>query len=72
MVSKILYIMVAISILPPSGVFLRKGQAHLHGSMGISDLRQEMQISEVLVRPEGPYSLDALLMSDLGGKVRLE
>jgi len=28
---------------------------------------KEMQISEVLVRPEGPNSLDALLMSDLGG-----
>jgi hypothetical protein len=30
-------------------------------------IRKEMQISEVLVRPEGPNSLDALLMNDLGG-----
>lgn len=36
-------------------------------SAELNGFRKEMQISEVLVRPEGPNSLDALLMSDLGG-----
>eukprot|EP00435_Cladocopium_sp_Y103_P014891 s3055_g3.t1 len=36
-------------------------------SAELNGFRKEMLISEVLVRPEGPNSLDALLLSDLGG-----